>query len=420
MGLSNMKKEKKWGLFSRFGIEIEYMICDQETLRVKPISDCIIKDLSGVIQNEVSLGKVAVSNELALHVIELKTDAALTCLEEAPALFQNVVDRLNGIAKKHHAVLVPSGMHPFMNPASETKLWQHEQNPIYEAYNAIFNCSGHGWSNLQSSHLNLPFGSEEEFILLHRAIRLLLPLFSALSASTPVVEGKKTGTLDTRLFVYRNNQARIPTIGGKIVPEDVHSFNEYKTMILEPMWRDIAPYDPEEILREEWLNSRGAIARFERDAIEIRVLDTQESPLQDIAIHYAIVSMLTEMIRRCKESKTLGKEIATEDLSHLFFEVARFGQKACIDNSAYLALFSKNTPCTVHELLRYLLQSTLAKNPDGILEKGIRTILEEGPLACRIEKALSNDLSEKNLVRVWKKLSNCLARGEPFYALTNV
>ncbi|HAL85576.1 MAG TPA: hypothetical protein DCM31_01010, partial [Deferribacteraceae bacterium] len=37
------------------------------------------------------------------------------------------------------------------------------------------------------------------------------------------------------------------------------------------MYRDIAPYDPECILQEEWLNSRGAIARFDRKAIEIRL-----------------------------------------------------------------------------------------------------------------------------------------------------
>ena len=409
-------QKKKWGLFSRFGIEIEYMICDQETLRVCPISDLILKELAGKIQNEISLGKIAVSNELALHVIELKTDFALTSLDEAPHLFQEVVVRLNEIAKKHKAVLVPTGMHPFMDPMTETKIWEHDYNPIYEAYNSIFNCSGHGWANLQSSHLNLPFASEEEFVLLHRAIRLLLPLFPALSASTPVMEGKKTGMFDTRLFVYKNNQVKIPAIGGKIIPEDIHSFNDYMTMILEPMWRDIAPHDPEELLREEWLNSRAAIARFERDAIEIRVLDTQESPLHDISIHYAIVSMLKDMVERCKHSKTLGKDILTEDLAKLFFETARLGPKAVIDNKSYLALFGRKEACSVQELLFELLNPVLQKNPDGVLQKALRTILQEGPLAYRLEKALDNDFSHKNIVHVWKRLSQCLARGETFYA----
>lgn len=405
---------KKWGLFSRFGIEIEYMICDRESLRVCPISDLILKELAGKIQNEISLGKIAVSNELALHVIELKTDFPLTSLEEAPSLFQDVVGRLNEIASRHNAVLVPSGMHPFMDPASETKLWEHEYNPIYEAYHAIFNCSGHGWSNLQSSHLNLPFGSEEEFVLLHRAIRLLLPLFPALSASTPLIEGKKSGTLDTRLFVYKNNQAKIPSIAGKIVPEDIHSFQEYTSKILEPMWKEISPHDPDELLREEWLNSRGAIARFERDAIEIRVLDTQESPLHDIAIHYAIVHMLKEMIERCRSSKTVGTDVATEDLSHLFLETARHGPKAAIGNASYLKLFGRHESCTIQELLFQLLDPLLKQR--GPLQEALKTILQEGPLALRIEKALGTEITHEAIVRVWKRLSRCLASGETFYA----
>lgn len=405
---------KKWGLFSRFGIEIEYMICDKESLQVRPISDMLLKELAGKIQNEISLGKIAVSNELALHVIELKTDLPLTSLKEAPGLFQEVVSRLNQIASQHNAILVPSGMHPFMDPVSETKLWEHEYNPIYEAYHAIFNCSGHGWSNLQSSHLNLPFGSEEEFVLLHRAIRLLLPLFPALSASTPLIEGKKTGQLDTRLFVYKNNQIKIPSIAGKIVPEDIHSFQEYRSRILEPMWREIAPYDPEELLREEWLNSRGAIARFERDAIEIRVLDTQESPLHDIAIHYAIVHMLEEMVARCKNSKTLGSDVLTEDLSHLFLETARHGPQASIENPSYLKLFGRKDSCTVQELLYQLLEPLLKQKEP--LRDALNTILQEGPLAMRLEKALGHEVTHEAIVRVWKRLSQCLALGETFYA----
>ena len=40
------------------------------------------------------------------------------------------------------------------------------------------------------------------------------------------------------------------------------------------MYRQIAPLDPDHVVQYEWLNSRGAIARFDRNAIEIRVIDT--------------------------------------------------------------------------------------------------------------------------------------------------
>lgn len=408
---------KVWGLFSRYGIEIEYMICDQETMAVKPISDLLIKELAGRIQNEISLGPIAVSNELALHVIELKTDEVLSSLEEAPKRFQEVVALLNEKANKYGALLVPTGMHPFMDPLKETKLWAHEQNPIYEAYNAIFNCSGHGWGNLQSTHLNLPFASEEEFSLLHRAIRLLLPLFPALSASSPVVEGRKTGMYDTRLFVYRNNQTKIPSIAGPIVPEDVRSFREYRKEIFEPMWRAIAPYDPNKLLQEEWLNSRGAITRFERDAIEIRVLDTQECPRHDAAILYAIVSMLKQVMERCKESSQFGRNLASQELATILFEVAKGGPNVVIENQAYLALFDRSAPCTVKDLLQALLEPTLCSSSTPlILKEPLTCILNEGPLAMRLEKELPQIVNRESLEKTWRKLSTCLVRGETFYA----
>ena len=56
---------------------------------------------------------------------------------------------------------MPGGAHPWMDPARETRLWPHEDNEIYEAFDRIFGCTGHGWSNLQCVHLNLPFDDDE-------------------------------------------------------------------------------------------------------------------------------------------------------------------------------------------------------------------------------------------------------------------
>jgi len=58
-----------------YGIEIEYMIVDTTSLDIKPIADILIKDTCGKITNEFSLDKVSISNELMLHVIEIKTHA---------------------------------------------------------------------------------------------------------------------------------------------------------------------------------------------------------------------------------------------------------------------------------------------------------------------------------------------------------
>jgi hypothetical protein len=73
-------------------------------------------------------------------------------------------------------------------------------------------------------------------------------------------------------------------VTGRVVPEVVMSAADYQTVVLDPIRRDVAPHDVEGILDAEWVNARGAIVRFVRDSIEIRVLDIQETPAADLAI----------------------------------------------------------------------------------------------------------------------------------------
>src|SRR5690606_34764896 len=88
------------------------------------------------------------------------------------------------------------------------------------------------------------------------------------------------------------NARRIPSISGLVIPEPVYTRADYERVILARAYADIAPHDPEGILQYEWLNARGAIARFDRQTIEIRVLDIQECPQADLAICAAIVQVL--------------------------------------------------------------------------------------------------------------------------------
>jgi len=242
---------KKIGLFEAFGVELEYMIVDKESLRVLPITDKILETLAGTITDEVLNGKISWSNELALHVIELKTTSPVPDLAGLDNHFLENIHQINQIAASWGGMLMPTAMHPFMNPEKEMKLWPHGYNEVYAKYDEIFECKGHGWSNLQSVHLNLPFRNDDEFAKLHAAIRAILPLLPALAASSPIQEGKLTGFQDTRLEVYRFNQKRVPEIVGDIIPEPVFSQAEYEEKILQKIYRAVASFDPEGILQEE-------------------------------------------------------------------------------------------------------------------------------------------------------------------------
>ena len=246
-------------LFEGFGIELEYMLVDINTLDVLPMSDRVLHAVAGAYEAEVEMGDIAWSNELVLHVIELKTNGPAPSLLGLPPAFTAQVGHINTLLAPLQGCLMPSAMHPWMQPHREMRLWPHAYSPVYEAFNRIFGCQGHGWANLQSVHLNLPFANDVEFGRLHAAIRLLLPIMPALAASSPILEGRPSGFLDTRMEMYRSNAQRIPSVSGKVIPEPAFTKHDYEQTILQPLYRDIAPYDPEGILQYEWLNARGAM-----------------------------------------------------------------------------------------------------------------------------------------------------------------
>ncbi|MFA6899756.1 MAG: glutamate-cysteine ligase family protein [Desulfurivibrionaceae bacterium] len=406
------------GLFQKFGIELEYMLVSEDTLDVAPIADYILQQKAGCITNEVERGIMAWSNELALHVIVIKTSDPVPALPMLVEKFQKEVEEICRSTREHGAILLPTAMHPWMAPHSETRLWPHGNKDIYNTYNRIFNCQGHGWSNVQSTHLNLGFDTDEEFGRLHAAIRVLLPILPAIAASSPAADGTLTGWLDTRLHYYQNNQKRIPFIAGQVIPEPVFSKAKYEQEIYQRLRRDIAPFDPDGVLEAEWLNSRGAIARFDRNAIEIRVLDIQECPLADVSLAVLICAVLKGLCEGRWAGLAEQKAAETGELADIFVGTVRDGEQTVIDNRRYLALFGRggNAAMTAGELWQELATDCgleLAEAGHGI-QQTVSAILAHGSLSRRIIRALGVKPDRERFREVYRELGKCLAQGRLF------
>jgi gamma-glutamyl:cysteine ligase YbdK (ATP-grasp superfamily) len=403
------------GLFEGYGIELEYMIVDHEDLGVRPIADRLMETVAGAPVNELERGPVAWSNELVLHVVELKTKGPAPRLEPLVDRFQSEVRFINGVLEPIGARLMPTAMHPWMDPHGETRLWPHEFNEIYRSYHRIFDCRGHGWSNLQSVHINLPFADDDEFGRLHAAIRIVLPILPALAASSPLADGAVTGLLDTRLEHYRLNSRIIPSVTGEVIPEPVYSRDDYRHGILERMYRDIAASDPDGILQHEWLNSRGAIARFDRDAIEIRVLDIQECPLADLAFAAAISAVIEAHTRERWVDGRSQRETAVAELAPILRATLAGGDRAVIDAPAYLALFGfPGRSCRAAELWQHLFEE-LFPDPAGTpWQPVLDHYLRHGCLARRIVAASGPAPDRAVLRQVYANLCECLDQGRLF------
>lgn len=405
------------GLFEGYGVELEYMIVDGSSLDVLPVSDEVLRAAAGRYTTDFVAGPVAWSNELVLHVMEIKNKGPVSSLSDLPGKFQHNVTRINKILEDLGGRLMPSGMHPWMDPLAETYLWRRRNRKIYETYDRIFNCHNHGWANIQSVHLNLPFKGDSEFGRLHAAVRLLMPLMPALAASSPIVGGKLSGLMDTRLFHYMNNQQKVPFITGRIIPEPIFSREEYETRILMRIYRGIRRYDPEGVLGYEWLNSRGAIPRFDRNTIEIRMLDVQECPLADVAVAAGVSDVIRALVEERWSDYHEQRTWRIEPLLKILETTIRSGEKAVIDDSSYLRAFGlKAKRATALTVWKHLREEVLLHAPsfEGAIADAMEIILDRGPLSRRLLEAAGRRPDMTRLRRIYGRLCDCLMKGEMF------
>ena len=418
---TSQSNPKRLALFEGFGVELEYMVVDRETLHPLPLVPWFFEQVSGWGASSFEQGGVAWSNEIVRHVLELKTRGPVSNLGHSASDFSEAVLFSNQILAGKNAMLMPTGMHPWLNPLTDTALWLNENKEIYECYDRIFNCHGHGWSNLQSTHLNLPFADDSEFAQLHTAIRLILPLLPGLCASSPCADGKIMPWKDYRLEVYRHNQEKIPSIAGQIIPDVIESEEEYRDKVLFPMYRDIAPFDPEGVLQDEWLNSRGAIARFDRYAIEIRLMDIQECPARDLAVHQLVTTILRGLIQEKFSSYTMQKTPPTNLLKEILLGAIQDAGYAKIYDANYLTALGIETGAlytssglSINQIWRLLAQKYLGSYAGN---EYLYTFIQSGTLSERIVKSLGHVRQDKltsKLKEIYHRLAHCLESNTPF------
>lgn len=403
-----MSEQTPYGLFEVAGIELEYMVVERDTLKVSPTVDLLFQDVTGHITGDVERGDTEWSNELTAHVLELKTARPATDIPAYREKFAADIRAINTLLGKRGLMLLPTAAHPLFDPFKETVLWQHDYHDVYELYNRIFDCRGHGWSNLQSVHLNLPFANDIEFGKLHTAIRMVLPIIPALSASSPILDGQPTGYMDARMEAYLHHQERLPQLMGSLIPEAVLTEEEYYREIFGPIGKALAPFDEKGIMDHQFANSRGAIARFDRGAIEIRVVDIQECPAADLAIAELIVETLKALVDQRWVSNYLQRAWHQKDLLAIFEDVIRHAGDTRLHNADFLLMFGmEQEEATANELWQHIFNEV----KDGISKEGqacIQHILKHGCLAKRILKRTGLLPEKEQIIAVYKELAVCL------------
>jgi hypothetical protein len=224
-------------------------------------------------------------------------------------------------------------------------------------------------------------------------------------------------------------------------------------MIFDKVKKAIAPYDTEHLLNHFFLNSRGAIARFDRGAIEIRLVDIQECPNADIAIAELEIATLKAIVNgkfaasctsnaagisetagssnaatgnaagssasseniaansvphTLKEYRDFLRNFDTTRLAELLNKTVKDAENATIDWAEFLSVFGMGGACTAGDLWKHIysvVKNDLTEVSQNVMEK----MLERGTLSSALYKALGDSPSHEAFVSEYKKLADCLA-----------
>lgn len=366
----------------RLGPEHEFSIVGED-LQPQPIVDKIIKQLCGQVKNNVTLSSIVFGKELQAHVAEFKGAAPFAF----PSVFDETMNR--GIIEvlqtldKFRVQLLGLGMHPTLK-LSETEVWSHRDREIYAALDRIFGLRQHGWLNIQSFQLNLSYFNEAEAVRAYNTLATILPYLPAVSASSPIYDAKFGKYADNRLYFYKRNQREVPSITGEIIPEYIDSFKTYCDLTIRRYSKDLIKINaPRCLVNKSWINSRGAVIRFDRKAIEIRVMDEQECIKSDVALSCFIRASLRGLMKQ-KEEK-LPHRLLVEDLN----SVVKDGLDAKVRNPM---------ASTARGVCRYLLK--IAEENSMSEEKNYLRIVKK-----RIEKGNLSQIVAEHVRRRLKKTS---------------
>jgi len=356
--------------------------------------------------NFIELPNFTFGKEMQLHVMEIKANQPFKLPSEFEETMHAAVISLSGIVEKYGASLLGAGMHPLMG-LKDTAVWSHYHRKIYHEYSKIFNLNQHGWLNIQSFHLNLPYQKEADAIRIHNQLANLCAYLPAISASSPIFEGKNGPDQDNRLQFYKVNQKEVPSVTGNVIPEYTSSFSAYKRDVIEQYSMDLAKAGADKtLLHQEWVNSRGVIFRFDRSALEVRVMDEQECVKSDVALACFVRAALRGLI--ASNAELLPHDVLVKDFNSV------------IANGINVKVSSPNGKTARQVCQNYL---NLA-NENAIEDEKkylwlIKRRIDEGCLSelirARVSRRAEKTDFHQAIIDVYSTLIKCLQDNQPYF-----
>jgi len=171
------------------------------------------------------------------------------------------------------------------------------------------------------------------------------------------------------------------------------------------------------VLQHEWVNARGCIARFDRMALEIRLIDIQEHPAADIAVAAAVVAAVRGLVEERHCDTASQRTWDERELAAMLNAAIEDADEAVIDNAAFVQSFGypERGRARQRDLWQHLIETQLAASPGyDAWRPCLALYVEQGSLARRIADAAGVAPTRERLLQVYRRLADCLSQGESF------
>ena len=217
------------------GIEVEIWLVDPDTGALAQGADALLAAV-----DTGRGGHPKLKHELFLSTVEAITGICDTVADAGEDL-RATINELNDAARERNLELLVAGTHPFSR-------WQDQEVSPDERYMEFVGRLGWPVQRLAicGTHVHVGVGSGEAAVALTQALCEQLPLFLALSCSSPYWNGDDTALSSTRTKIFES----LPTSG---LPPVLHDWSDFETFMhgllragvissIREVWWDIRPH----------------------------------------------------------------------------------------------------------------------------------------------------------------------------------
>ena len=274
------------------GVEIEFQLLDPITLDLTPAAPAIL----AAVPIELRL---RIKQEFIQSMIEINTDICTTVAEVDAGLTElyTILDRL---ARQVDCLLYAASLHPFAKSSEQRTTDDPRYNRILDDLQLV----GRRFIT-QGLHVHVGMPDGETAIRVCDEIRLYLPIFLALSTSSPFYEGFDTGLCSYRAKLFE----ALPLAG---LPDDFGSWTVFQNIIAMLMESDIINQ-----VRDIWWDVR---PHPDFGTVEIRICDLP-SRFADIMALVALIQATVVTLSRSNTNKPPNMQVLRSNK----WQAARYG-----------------------------------------------------------------------------------------------